>query len=173
MLALFLEEPTEDSVDLAAEFMIECGQVLSETTPAGVNSIFERFRSILHEGQIDRRVQYTIEKLFAIRKTKFSNHPGVIPELDLIEEQDKITHDVSLEDELETEEATNFFKFDPEYETKEAQWDEIKKEILGEYADQLVDGYGKRKPPGEGSDSESSDLKVPGNQAIDHQNVSE
>jgi pre-mRNA-splicing factor CWC22 len=56
MLALFLETPTEDSVELAVEFMTQCGQVLSETTPAGVNAIFERFRSILHEGAIDRRV---------------------------------------------------------------------------------------------------------------------
>ena len=33
--------------------------------------IFERFRGILHEGEIDKRVQYLIEGLFAIRKAKF------------------------------------------------------------------------------------------------------
>ena len=33
MLALFLDEPTEDSVEVACEFMIECGQVLSDCTP--------------------------------------------------------------------------------------------------------------------------------------------
>ena len=43
-------------------------------------------------------MQYTIENLFAIRKTRFAEHPGVIPELDLVEEDDKITHDVSLEE---------------------------------------------------------------------------
>ena len=118
--------------------MIECGQVLSETTPAGVNAIFERFRTILHEGKIQRRVQYTIEKLFTVRKNRFKDNPGVITELDLIEEADKITHDVSLDDDLETEDSLNFFKFDPDYEMKEAQWDEIKKEILGEYADIMM-----------------------------------
>ena len=45
---------------------------------------------------------------------------------------------MSLDDELETEDNLNFFKFDPEYELKERQWDEIKKEILGEYADVMV-----------------------------------
>ncbi len=45
---------------------------------------------------------------------------------------------MSLEDELELEENLNFFKFDPDYETKENQWDEIKKEILGEYADLML-----------------------------------
>ena len=48
ILVLFLENPTGDSVELAVDFMIECGQVLSETTPAGVNQIFELFRNILH-----------------------------------------------------------------------------------------------------------------------------
>jgi len=34
-------------------------------------AIFERFRGILHEGEIDKRVQFLIEGLFAIRKAKF------------------------------------------------------------------------------------------------------
>lgn len=36
--------------------------------PSGLHSVFERFRAILHEGTIDKRCQYIIEGLFAIRK---------------------------------------------------------------------------------------------------------
>ena len=36
LLALLLENPTEDSVEIACDFMTEAGQVLSELTPAGV-----------------------------------------------------------------------------------------------------------------------------------------
>lgn len=107
LLALLLETPTEDSVEIAADFMIECGQVLTDITPSGVNAIFERFRSILHEGEIDKKVQYTIENLFAVRKTRFAAHPGVIAELDLVENEDKITHDVTLEDELDAQNDCN------------------------------------------------------------------
>ena len=82
---MFLENPTEDTVELACDFMTECGQVLSDLSPAGVNAIFERFKGILHEGEIEKRVQYCIENLFAVRKTKFKDHPGIIPELDLVE----------------------------------------------------------------------------------------
>lgn len=39
---------------------------------------------------------------------------------------------------MELEENLNFFKFDPDYQMKENQWDEIKKEILGEYADIMM-----------------------------------
>ena len=99
LLALFLENPTEDSIELASDFMMECGQVLTEITPAGVSAIFERFRAILMDGSVSKRCQYTIEKLFKVRKNKFAEHPGVIPELDLVEDEEKITHEISLDDE--------------------------------------------------------------------------
>jgi pre-mRNA-splicing factor CWC22 len=34
-------------------------------------AIFERFQGILHEGEIDNKVQFLIEGLSAIRKAKF------------------------------------------------------------------------------------------------------
>jgi pre-mRNA-splicing factor CWC22 len=40
-------------------------------------AIFERFRGILQEGDTDKRVQYTIEGLFAVRKNGFKDHPAV------------------------------------------------------------------------------------------------
>lgn len=155
-----LENPTEDSVEIAADFMIECGQVLTDVTPAGVNAIFERFRTILHEGEIAKKVQYTIENLFAIRKTRFAEHPGVIPELDLVEEEDKITHNVSLEETeeaLETAEETNVFQYDPNYEQTEAEWDEIKKEILGEVEDTRMNKEGAGIVRGEDEESDEAD----------------
>lgn len=133
--------------------------MLTEITPAGVHTIFESFRSILHEGEIDKKVQYTIENLFAVRKTKFAAHPGVIPELDLVEEEDKITHTISLDDAFEGQDACNVFQFDPNYEQTEAEWDEIKKEILGEEAVvRMTDGAGIIRTEGDDGE-ESSDLE--------------
>ena len=50
-------------------------------------SVFERFRAVLHEGEIDKRVQFIIEGLFAIRKAGFeaSGFVAIKPELDLVE----------------------------------------------------------------------------------------
>ena len=50
-----------------------CLLPLLPRSPAG---IFERFRGILHEGEIDKRVQFMIEGLFAIRKAKFEVGQG-------------------------------------------------------------------------------------------------
>eukprot|EP00918_Siedleckia_nematoides_P012036 GHVU01026434.1.p2 GENE.GHVU01026434.1~~GHVU01026434.1.p2 ORF type:complete len:138 (+),score=26.05 GHVU01026434.1:412-825(+) len=89
----------------------ECGQVLSEITPQGFSAVFERFRGILHEGEIDKRVQYTVEKLFEARRKKFTDYPGVLPELDLVEEDDQITHEIDLlEEDVKGEEGLNIFK---------------------------------------------------------------
>lgn len=51
ILSLFLENPTEDSIEMAADFMIECGQVLTDLSQAGAIAVFDRFKGILHEGE--------------------------------------------------------------------------------------------------------------------------
>lgn len=57
----------------------------------------------------------------------------MLPELDLVEEDDVITHNINLDDEdLDPEDNLNIFKFDPFYEKTEEEWNEIKLEILGE-----------------------------------------
>ncbi|KAG4941075.1 hypothetical protein JHK87_044946 [Glycine soja] len=58
----------------------ECGSILQNLSPKGLHGIFERFRGILHEGEIDKHVQFLIEGLFAIRKAKFQGYPAVRPE---------------------------------------------------------------------------------------------
>jgi pre-mRNA-splicing factor CWC22 len=103
--------------------------------------------------------------LFAIRKTRFAEHPGVIPELDLVEEEDKITHDVSLDDELEPLDETNLFRMDPNYEQTENEWDEIKKEILGEEEERINAQPGMVR--GDESEEEPEEEEVDKNKIMD------
>jgi len=159
ILSLFLENPTEDSIELAADFMIECGQTLGDVTPKGVIAVFERFKSILHEGECSRRVQYTIENLFNVRKSRFKDHPGIATELDLIEESDKITHEVSLTDEFDPEDKVNFFQYDENYEQSEKEWAEIKKEILGEEEDRINKRIDQLDDDEESSESEEDHIE--------------
>ncbi|GJQ09802.1 hypothetical protein GpartN1_g1593.t1 [Galdieria partita] len=131
ILTLLLEQPTDDSVEVAVSFVKECGNILSELSPQGLYAVFERLRGILHEGDIDKRVQYMIEALFAIRRDGFSKYPPFPPELDLIEEEDRITHEICLDDELELDTSDDVFHFDPEYDENEMRYAEIREEILG------------------------------------------
>lgn len=132
VLMVLLENPTDDSVEVAVGFVKECGAILQDLAPQGLHGIFERFRGILHEGEIDKRVQFMIEGLFAIRKASFQGHQAVLPELDLVEQEDQFTHEISLSDDLDAEMSLDIFKPDQNFLENEKKYEGIKKDILGE-----------------------------------------
>lgn len=167
IITLLLEKPTDDSVEVAVNFITECGALLQELSPQGFNGIFDRFRAILHEGEIDKRVQYTIEMLFAVRKTNFADHPAIKPELDLVEIEDQITHDdISIDDNLNAEEGLNIFHADENYLENEANYDAIRKEILGEETIDELEGRegegGEEEEEAEGEGGEEGGVIVSG-----------
>ncbi|XP_058766710.1 uncharacterized protein LOC131640314 [Vicia villosa] len=149
LLTVLLEKPTDDSVEVAVGFVTECGSILQDLSPRGLHGIFERFRGILHEGEIDKRVQFLIEGLFAIRRAKFQGYPAVRPELDLVEQEDQLTHEVSLDEEIDPETSLDIFRADPNYMENEKRYEELKKSLLGEEEESEGDD--------EGSDAESDE----------------
>ncbi|KAM9709212.1 pre-mRNA-splicing factor CWC22 homolog isoform 1-T1 [Menidia menidia] len=150
MLTLLLERPTDDSVEVAISFLKECGLKLTEVSPRGINAIFERLRNVLHESSIDKRVQYMIEVMFAIRKDGFKDHPVIPDGLDLVDEDDQFTHMLPLEDEYNQEDILNVFKLDPDFLENEEKYKTIKREILDE-------GSSDSGEEGDGSDEDEDD----------------
>ncbi|CAG7557736.1 unnamed protein product [Fusarium equiseti] len=135
ILLLLLHKPTDDSVEIAVGFCREVGQHMEEMQSSIANVIFDQFRNILHEADIDKRTQYMIEVLFQVRKDKFKDNPAIKEELDLVEEEDQITHRVELEGEIDAQDGLNIFKFDPEWEEHEEAYKKLRAEILGEGSD--------------------------------------
>lgn len=133
ILLLLLHKPTDDSVEIAVGLMKEVGQHIEEMNGRIALAVFDQFRSILHEADIDKRVQYMIEVLFQVRKEKYKDNLAVKEELDLVEEEDQITHRPNLDDQqLTTEDGLNIFKLDAEFEANEDAYRKLKAEILGE-----------------------------------------
>tara|TARA_R110002003_G_scaffold207_2_gene15979 strand:- start:2887 stop:5376 length:2490 start_codon:yes stop_codon:yes gene_type:complete len=141
ILLLLLNKPSDDSVEIAVGIMKEVGAFLDEMNPAIANAIFDQLRNILHEADIDKRTQYMIEVLFEVRRVKYKENPAIREDLDLVEEEDQITHRHTLEDDIKVEDGLNIFKLDPEYEEHEAEYQKIKAEILGEEEGSDEDGY--------------------------------
>jgi pre-mRNA-splicing factor CWC22 len=139
ILLLLLHKPTDDSVEIAVGLTREVGQHLEEMSAPIALAVFDQFRSILHEADIDKRVQYMIEVLFQVRKDRYKDNPAVKEELDLVEEEDQITHQVGLDDEIEVQDSLNIFSFDPEWEEHEDVYRKLKAEILGEGSDEEAD----------------------------------
>uniref|UniRef100_A0A0E0MX02 MI domain-containing protein n=1 Tax=Oryza rufipogon TaxID=4529 RepID=A0A0E0MX02_ORYRU len=155
LLTVLLENPTDDSVEVAVGFVKECGAMLQDLSPQGLHAIFERFRGILHEGEIDKRVQFLIEGLFAIRKAKFQGFPAIRPELDLVEQEDQFTHEISLEDELDPETNLNVFRANPNFAEDEKAYENLKRSILG--AESSDDEEGSDDASDEDAEEESDD----------------
>jgi pre-mRNA-splicing factor CWC22 len=139
VLLLLLHKPTDDSVEIAVGLTREVGQHLEEMNQAIALAVFDQFRSILHEADIDKRVQYMIEVLFQVRKDKYKDNPAIKEELDLVEEEDQITQVIALDDEIDVEDGLNIFKFDPQWEENEEEYRKTKAEILGEGSDEEGD----------------------------------
>ena len=79
ILTLLLEKSTADSVEISIALLKEVGARLDELSPRAMHGIFDRLRSLLQEGDLDIRVKYMIEVMFAIRKDKFKDHPIFAP----------------------------------------------------------------------------------------------
>lgn len=152
ILLLLLNKPTDDSVEIAVGLTREVGQHVEEMNTPIALAVFDQFRNILHEQDIDKRVQYMIEVLFQVRKDKYKDNPAIKEELDLVEEEDQITHNTKLDDEIEVQDGLNVFKFDVEWEEHEAAYKKLKGEILGEAEGSDDDEY----ESGESSDDEEA-----------------
>ncbi|PIA42386.1 hypothetical protein AQUCO_02000084v1 [Aquilegia coerulea] len=124
----------DDSIEVAVGFVKECGALLQELLPRGLNGVFERLRGILVEGEISNRVQFLIEDVFAIRKTKFQGYPIVRPELDLVDDDEQFSHQLSLEveDVMDPETCLDIFTPDPKFQENEKRYEELKRNILGD-----------------------------------------
>ncbi|PGH23271.1 pre-mRNA-splicing factor cwc22 [Polytolypa hystricis UAMH7299] len=135
ILLLLLHKPTDDSVEIAVGLTREVGQHMEEMNAPIALAVFDQFRNILHEADIDKRVQYMIEVLFQVRKDRYKDNPAIKEELDLVEEEDQITHQTGLDDEIDVQDGLNIFKFDPQWEEHEEAYKKLKAEILGEGSD--------------------------------------
>lgn len=161
ILLLLLNKPTDDSVEIAVGLTREVGQHIEEMSAPIASVVFDQFRNILHEQDIDKRVQYMIEVLFQVRKDKYKDNPAIKDELDLVEEEDQITHNTKLDDEVDIQDSLNVFKFDSEWEEHEAAYKQLKAEILGEAegSDDEEDESGESSEDEEAKEERSLEIK--------------
>ena len=151
VLTLLLETPTDDSIELCIAFLKESGMKLKDICSRAFSATNDTLRNVLHEGKLETRILYMVEVYLKILKDGFKEHPPVIPELDLVTEEDQITHLVSLDDELKLHTELNVFKLDPDFQQNNEKYQQLKGAILGLGGDS--DGQSE-----EGSgESESSD----------------
>ena len=158
ILLLLLHRPTDDSVEIAVGLTREIGQHLEEMSGQIALVVYDQFRNILHEQDLDKRVQYMIEVLFQVRKDRYKDNPAIKEELDLVEEEDQITHQIGLDDSIEAQETLNVFKYNAEWESHEEAYKKLKAEVLGEASGSEIED--------DGESDESSDDEEPNEEKV-------
>ena len=71
---------------------------LSKNSPKANAYAYKHFRVVLNEGSISQWVQFMVEVLMQVCKDKYKDNPILLEGLDLVPEEDQITHQVALED---------------------------------------------------------------------------
>ena len=87
--------------------------------------IMDEMRTVLQEGRVEQRVQYIVEGLFKVQRDGFekSGHSQVPEGLDLLDDADKFEVEVDLETAPDIQQTLNIFKYDPDYEQHEKEWE--------------------------------------------------
>ncbi|XP_047065214.1 pre-mRNA-splicing factor CWC22-like [Lolium rigidum] len=159
LLEMLLAEPTDDGVEVAVGFVTECGAALSEACPRAVDAVFDRLRSILVDGGVDKRVGFLIEGVFAVRRARFRGHPPVRPELDLVEQEDQFTHQVEISLQLDPETHLDVFVASGTFLQDEAAYDDLKRSMLGDDGQDEDDNEYDESEDGD-DDDEDTDVTI-------------
>ncbi|SPJ11578.1 cell cycle control protein, putative [Plasmodium sp. DRC-Itaito] len=146
LCSLLLQNITNDSVQVCTYFLAEVGELYTNICRKGLDIIFDRLKDIIQEGQINIKTQYDIEKLWNYRKNNFKDFPSVHDDLNLIDEKEKIVHEIDiLDDNFNSEEELNIFREVPyeQYEQEDNEWKQISEELL--FGDDSEDEKKKKK----------------------------
>ncbi|KAL2234288.1 UNVERIFIED_CONTAM: Pre-mRNA-splicing factor cwc22 [Sesamum indicum] len=108
VLLLLLGRPSSDHIEVAVNFCIECGSSLLDFSPGTLNEVVKEFGRV--RGEVEKRVQVLIVKLFVVRRLRFKEYPRMMDELDFVEVEDQVTHEVSLLHEICSESSVDSFK---------------------------------------------------------------
>ncbi|EKE41835.1 hypothetical protein ENUP19_0009G0011 [Entamoeba nuttalli] len=139
ILIQLMKNPTDENIEKVVTLLLNVGEYFDSIIKGKVQPIYEQLRGIVSRKKASERICFKINQLLNERRNGFINYPSVIEELDLIEDEDKITHTVDLTTPLNTMDELNLFKFDEEFEQNERKWEIKKAEIIGEESEEEDD----------------------------------
>lgn len=129
-----INKPTPSSIEIAINFIKECGSKLEQLNPAYLFEVFKTLRDLTLENDFDTRTHDMIDLIHVTRKDKFRDFPPIKAELDLIDENDRITHAIELVSPTKSDfhMEYNYFSFDPKWSENESKYEDFAKSLLNE-----------------------------------------
>lgn len=132
MIEHLINRPSPSSIEIAIVLLRECGAKLSMLNPTCLFDIFKILRDLSLESDFDTRTHEMIDMIHAIKKDKFRDFPPIKPSLDLVSDDEKVTHSILLTDPKREDYlvSSNYFKFDPKWSENEKKYEEFKASLL-------------------------------------------
>lgn len=126
-----LEEPTNLKVEMVLEVLNRCGVLLYDNESAWFDRMKNTLRNILSENVVDTRSQFLIQVFFDKFNEKLEEEHHIDEDLDLVDEDDYVTHKFSLKDSIQGDDQLDVFQYDKNYKEHNEKYNLLKKEILG------------------------------------------
>ncbi|SGZ54105.1 CIC11C00000001295 [Sungouiella intermedia] len=127
---LLNKEPTDDSIRTAIDILVRAGGFLEQNLAPAMQMVFDRLRGLLQEGRLLNASQKRITELMRLRRNGLRLKVDI--DLDLVPGEDKQTQFVDLSEKQDPELELSYFRQDNDYEAAEAEYEEMKKQILPE-----------------------------------------
>jgi pre-mRNA-splicing factor CWC22 len=131
IITQLLENPNNFKVEMVVEILNYCGVLLDDNESIWFDNIKNALRNILNENIVDNKSQFLIQQFFDGLKEKIEIGVEIPDELDLVEDDDCIIHDFSLNDKFQGENELDVFKFDEQYQVNNEKYNTLMKGILG------------------------------------------
>lgn len=162
-----IDKPTPSSIEIVLSFIRECGSKLEQLNQVYLFEVFKTLRELSLENELDSRTNDLIDLIHNLKKEKFKGFPSIRRELDLIDEKDKITHNIKLDgpEKKDFHMEYNYFKLDPDWTQNEAKYENLRKSLLGEdeedeVSDDESENSGTDDSEGEVAESDEKESKV-------------
>ncbi|KAL6453946.1 CWC22 Pre-mRNA-splicing factor CWC22 [Candida maltosa Xu316] len=125
--------PNNDTLEIAIEIMKINGGFLFKYSKNAVVMILNRLRDLYQDGKgINAKNMKGIGYILKLGRSDFKNVGIVKKELDLVEDDDRETHVVTLDEKVYADDHLNVYRFDEKYNDNENAYNELKQEILGD-----------------------------------------
>ncbi|KAL3622336.1 hypothetical protein CASFOL_033747 [Castilleja foliolosa] len=113
VMLLLLGNPSSDNIRVAVNFCFECGRFLLICAPRRtLDEIFREFNHLVKKGGLTKSDKVLILRLVVARKLGFKRYPCIRDELDLVDDGDQVTHEVSLLHDISHETSLDYFDLD-------------------------------------------------------------
>lgn len=133
IIQLLLEHHTAGDIELIAEVFKISGSFLNKDSNIATNMILGRLNDLLQEDEgLSHKSRSTINYVLRLGQRQFKGTGIVDNTLDLVEDDDKETHEILIDSKLKSRDHLDLFYVDPDFAKNEADYQRQLVDILDE-----------------------------------------